>query len=258
MGGEFSCVSTGDDDAPEATVERGQYDWVIGMIFCVLSSFFSSLGLILQKIAHNQNDRRPPHKRYKKVRGMLCSPMWWISLVFVAFLPFPCDFLALSYLAQSLIGLFAGLTLVLNQVMAPCMLKDEKLGRLEWMATGVILLGITIATIFGPLSEEARGLCDLLALLSRPTFVAAEIFLCISVVFILVMLWASDETRGLKEGNKTHKFKDSRWMKRAVNLRPFMYAFMAAGMATHTSLCFKNSAVQLSPRCTTCALVLEC
>ena len=43
------------------------------------SSVLSCLGLILQKVAHNQNQVATAEKKYKVVAGIICSPCWCVS-----------------------------------------------------------------------------------------------------------------------------------------------------------------------------------
>jgi len=93
----------------------GENDWIIGVALSFGSSFFSCLGLIFQKLAHNQNEELPEGRKWPVIIGIVCSPCWWASfimmgkfvslLVFrginrciiIGLIPFPFDFFAFSF-----------------------------------------------------------------------------------------------------------------------------------------------------------------
>ena len=137
------------------------WDWLIGVSFSMGSSVLSCLGLILQKVAHNQNQAAPEGKKYKVMAGIICSPAWWAAFVVMGLFPFPLDFFAYSFAAQSLVAVFAGFTLVCNQIMAPCILK-ERLTKTDMFASFVVVVGTTIATFTGSHKETEFDLCELL------------------------------------------------------------------------------------------------
>ncbi len=166
-------------DLVEDEIE-GENDWIIGVGFSILSTVLSCLGMILSKIAHNQQARLPDDKKYPEIAGIVCSPCWWGSFLVMGLIPFPADFIAFSYAAQSIVVPFAGLTIMLNQLLAPCIL-DEKLTKKDMIASVFIFSGCVVSTAFGTHDPDNKSICDLLNLFTEPGFFVALAFLILAV-----------------------------------------------------------------------------
>lgn len=158
-------------------------DWIIGVIFSFASSILSCLGLIFQKYAHNQNQALPDDKKYPIVAGIVCSPYWWASFIMMGLFPFPFDFFAYAFAAQSLVAPFAGLTLIMNQFFAPLILK-EKLHRVDIYASLVVFVGTTLTTVTGNHDDESYVIEDLLYYFTRISFLIGVI--CLLMIMILM------------------------------------------------------------------------
>jgi len=171
---------------------------MIGMALAVLASVGSTFGLILQKLAQVQNDALPPDKQYTKTGAIICSPTWMLGFVLLIAVPFPLDLVAFSLAPQSLVVPLTGVTLILNQVIAPFMLK-EKVSMLDWIATGVIAVGIIFTTAFGSHCSYEYTVDHMLGFFEQLAFQVAEVLFVISMVFCWwwvtwgVPRWYADE-----------------------------------------------------------------
>jgi len=174
---------------------------ILGMGLCVLASVGSTFGLLLQKWAHVQQEGLPDDKKWPESGAAILSPSWILGLVLLVAVPFPLDLVAFTLAPQSLVVPLTGVTLVLNQVFAPFML-DEKVTRLDWIATGVIVTGIVCATAFGSHCSYTYTLSDMIDLFGAPAFVVAESLL--AAVLIMLMWWL---TKWGAEGCLTGEFE---------------------------------------------------
>jgi len=154
---------------------------ILGMGLCVLASVGSTFGLILQKMAHIKQEERSEEDKWPEVNGMMCSPYWVVGLVLLVAVPFPLDMVAFTLAPQSLVVPLTGVTLVLNQVVAPWLL-NEKLTRLDWIGTGIICCGIVCATAFGTHCSYTYTLQQIVDLFEETVFIVCEagwVILCI-------------------------------------------------------------------------------
>mmetsp|Transcript_29014 Transcript_29014/g.46792 ORF Transcript_29014/g.46792 Transcript_29014/m.46792 type:complete len:436 (-) Transcript_29014:174-1481(-) len=179
----------------------GSNDWVIGVSFSFASSFLSCLGLIFQKYAHNQNQALPDDKKYPVVIGIVCSPCWWASFIMMGLFPFPFDFFAYSFAAQSIVAPIAGVTLVLNQILAPLILK-EKLYRIDIYASIVVFIGCTLTTITGDHESVTLTLDDLLSFFKRTEFIVGLVIILTIMIAMLFSLTRTDPTKNTKTEKK--------------------------------------------------------
>lgn len=173
--------------------EKGKHDWIIGVGFSILSTLLSCLGLILQKIAQNQQQRLPEDKKFKEWNGIVCSPYWWGSFLVMGLIPFPADFIAFSFAAQSIVVPFAGLTIMLNQLIAPCIL-DEKLTKKDMVASVFVFGGCIVSTAFGAHDVPKKTICQLLNLFTGTGFYIAIAFLLVFVVLAYRNIHAYEST----------------------------------------------------------------
>jgi hypothetical protein len=167
-------------------IDPGSY-WVLGVTVSIVASVLSCLGLIFQKYAHTQNQNLPEDKKAPVILGCVCSPCWWASFMLMGVLPFPLDFLAYSFAAQSLVAPFAALTLILNQLFAPLILK-EKLHRLDIYASAIVFVGTLMTTLAGNHADVVYELEDLLELFKRATFIIGAVVLVLIMGFMIVSL----------------------------------------------------------------------
>ncbi|GBG31062.1 NIPA-like protein 2 [Hondaea fermentalgiana] len=191
---------------------------LLGIMFSILSSFCTTFGTILQKYAHIVNDRK--EKKAPEIGGLLISPWWLFALFIMVLLPLPFDFVAFSLAPQSLLVPFAGMTILLNAIFAPILLR-EKISNIEILATSIILLGLVIATASGPKSDVSLNACELLDRYDDADFLA----------LVGVLLFAS-----LVAVSLIHTKSRAVWI---VRVRPVLYAFCAGAFGGIGNVFFK-------------------
>lgn len=79
------------------------------------------------------------------------------------------DFVALSLAAQSLVATLGSLALVANAIWAPLIL-NEGLNLKHYMATVVIVVGVTLAIVYGPTDDKHYSMDVLLSIFSSTAF----------------------------------------------------------------------------------------
>ena len=143
----------------------------LGLSFALLSCLLTTVGTILQKRAHTRNFKKPREKRAREFHGILLSFDWLLAVLMMVFMPLPMDFVALNYLALSVLAPLAGVTIVLNQVLAPCIL-GEKISKIEIYATFIILVGVMLTSLSGEHTTQEYSICEILDLYAYPGFIS--------------------------------------------------------------------------------------
>lgn len=113
--------------------------------------------------------------------------LWWFSIFFIIVLPAPLDVVAFSYAPMSLLAPLAGITLLLNSVLAPCLLK-ERLTKRDMLATILITFGAVITTIFGQHTNQIYDVPGMYNLISSPTTLVYLIAVGGMLVFLFVSI----------------------------------------------------------------------
>ena len=85
--------------------------WIVGLISCVLSSFGSTFGFVMQKISQNeQAELVKQGKGARVIAGMVMSKRWWTGMIVLFLFPFPFDLLSFTFAPQSLVTPMGGLS----------------------------------------------------------------------------------------------------------------------------------------------------
>jgi len=171
------------------TDEGIQAKWLIGVVSCVLGSFMTCSGMVLQKLAHMRNDELPVEERRPEVAGLLCSPMWWLGFFLLTALCIPGDLVAMALTPQSVLAPLSGVTIVLCQIVAPIVLKTERVTRLDWMASICIVVGCGATTASGSQCSEEYTLDQLLDLFTNAPFIIHEVLVVLMIVGLMLMIW---------------------------------------------------------------------
>lgn len=179
-------------------------------------------------------------------------------------LTLPADALAYTFAAQSIVAPFAGITLILNQVLAPCILH-EKVTKVGKVASIIIFSGTTLATVFGSHATESFSLKDLLALMTQRAFVYAQTVLVLLMILSYVAICLSSpgcgiySTPTLPQSNPFEasisartRFQTEDHIQPAsyssckgkartffCQLRPVYYAFLSGAFGAQQNVCFK-------------------
>eukprot|EP00656_Telonema_subtile_P044524 TRINITY_DN5077_c0_g1_i1.p1 TRINITY_DN5077_c0_g1~~TRINITY_DN5077_c0_g1_i1.p1 ORF type:complete len:397 (+),score=110.90 TRINITY_DN5077_c0_g1_i1:154-1344(+) len=126
-------------DVMSKVINKESGTWFLGVTIAVLASFLSTFGINLQKYSHMQNQRLPQVLQQPYYQQFLwCCGMCLLVASAV------CDFVALAFVAQSLIAPLGALSLTANILVAPCFVK-ESISYNDILATGVTTVGCIIA-----------------------------------------------------------------------------------------------------------------
>jgi len=212
--------TTTDYQPPAAEAAATASLWVVGMGFTILSSFAVSLGTVLQKKAHVEDLAKPVERRAPRKAGLLFSRMWLCGFLMMALLQIPLTFAALAMAPQSLvIPLGAGTTIVLTQFLAVCVLK-EPLGRVELMATVLIIIGVILTTTAdaGAVTKTLTA-CEILNRYTQSDFLAPMIVLLVCLAGCALLLHYEHYC--------------------PPKLRPAVFAFVAGGLGAILNIMLK-------------------
>lgn len=130
----------------------------------VAAQFVSNLGNILQKRSHNDEERRPKAQQ----RPYAQRAVWWVGMSMILFGSF-ADFVALTLAPQSVVAALGCLTLVATVIWAPLVL-GERLSVRHYIATGMIVIGVVLAVVYGPHSDGHYALPELLGRFTTARF----------------------------------------------------------------------------------------
>lgn len=157
---------------------------VLGLGLAVLASVGSTFGLLLQKLAQVEQDRLPEDEKYKTSGALIFSPTWIAGLVLLVAVPLPLDLIAFSLAPHSLVVPITGVTLILNQVIAPCILR-EQVTLTDWVATAIITAGIVCCTAFGTHCSYGYSVGEMISFFENLAFLIAEGVFAVTMLFAL-------------------------------------------------------------------------
>lgn len=197
--------------------------FLLGILAIVAASLGSSLGIILQKRAHNAERGKPESERSRHFLGIPLNLQWLAGFVLFALWPLPFEFAAYSVAPQSLIVPFGGLTIVFNQLLAPKLLP-ETLTKIEVVSAAVIVLGLVLVAV--GVGGNNNGLydtpCEIFARYVEVEVVIQTLALIGLIVASYLVIYHTDL---------------------ALASTPFLFAFMAAGVNTLLQTLYKALAI---------------
>jgi len=216
--------------------------YLVGCGASVCSSIGSSFGLVLQKKAHARNDAMIARgeQGYKVVGGLMMSPLWLFGFTLLVLVPLPFDFISLALAPASLITPLGGVTIILNNIAAPLCL-GEKVTRLDWAATFVIVVGVAISTAFGVHCSTTYTGSELVKLYQQHAFIVCEVILCSVMIFLLWMVHMTGP-EALTRSCCSFAFAehDHRECVSGMRKRRWLaYAFLAGGFGANTNVFLK-------------------
>lgn len=177
-------------------------NWVIGVLCSTLASFGTVVGMLLQKWSHMQESKKATASLNNSEGAevakthVMCRPLWWLSLFFMILVPAPLDIAAFAFASQSLLAPLSGITLLLNAVFAPLVLK-EKVTRQDLVASVLIAVGAAITTVFGAHTQTQYTVPTLYILFARPEWIFFQVLANVGVVtlWLAVRLALAERTR---------------------------------------------------------------
>ena len=181
---ENSCVNLEYSTSPDSS------KWIVGVLIAVLFSFFSSVGINLQKRAISANELQVTLHGTKR-KAVYKLPLWNFGFTLII-MGSILDFVAFGFAPQSLLAPLGALTLVWNMMLAPCFNK-ERLDRRDIVSTLVIFLGAIVAVLFASKGTPNYSLQDLKQLYADPItgthssrIISCKLILCLVSYFIII------------------------------------------------------------------------
>eukprot|EP00928_Gymnodinium_smaydae_P024424 TRINITY_DN19761_c0_g2_i1.p1 TRINITY_DN19761_c0_g2~~TRINITY_DN19761_c0_g2_i1.p1 ORF type:complete len:509 (-),score=49.98 TRINITY_DN19761_c0_g2_i1:29-1555(-) len=238
-------------------VDRTDSWWLYGIAASVVGSMGVASGGVLQKSAHVHDGLKPLNERSRKLFGAcVVNWHWLMGFLLSAILPIPFAMLSLAWAGQSLVMPLTGVSVVFNQVLAPCFL-GEKLTRIDAGATVLIVFGIGLSSAFGVHSSSTYSLDQLVQLWKRPAHLITTA--CITLIAIGSYVGILLRERSLRyaresghhislEGHASLPLlqSESRRMGQSsrksllVNLQPMFFASLCGASGSFTNLFLKG------------------
>mmetsp|Transcript_11237 Transcript_11237/g.18826 ORF Transcript_11237/g.18826 Transcript_11237/m.18826 type:complete len:276 (+) Transcript_11237:176-1003(+) len=127
--------------------------WLVGVLLVLLGCLCSAVGLVLMKHSTNVETHLPFFKR----------PFWFAGLVFLMFNALVIDVVALSLAPLVIVAPFSGVTIVFTSWLASSglLFVKETLDIWDTSSTIIALIGVTIASLFGPHASAAPSASDI-------------------------------------------------------------------------------------------------
>jgi hypothetical protein len=166
-----------------------QYFWIFGCFSAAGAAIFSIIGMLLMKYGFKEMQslsvaEQKQNKFYgiPKV-GFPAGNRWWFGFVLLVIAPLPMDFVALGLASASLVfPVGTAANVLFGQVVAPMYFDGEKLGRVEWAGTFLVIVGCGLTSAFGDHVSRSFTGDEILALWGQLTFLA--VLLPLTLIFI--------------------------------------------------------------------------
>ena len=156
-------------------------NFYIGIILSIAGSLFSTVSLALQRLSHKRNEALP-------VEEQLAANRQKLNIIGVVFLFFGSlvDFAALGFAPATVISCMGSLTLVLNMILAPILIREAIFLR-DVCVNFIVIIGTLISVWFGPHNTPEYDLEDLARLMKEPTFIMYQSMFGIWVLSLIVV-----------------------------------------------------------------------
>lgn len=161
--------------------------WLLAVLISVGASALTVTGFVIQKRA--LHDAEIHDKRWPRIGDVVLSPAWVGGFLVTATFPVIGDLLAYSLAPLSLTAPLSGISVVLNMVIAPWILREQLQRFPDAPATALILLGCLFTTAFGDHDRTAPyGAKELLDFACKPPFLVGSIVGLMCEVFVIAQL----------------------------------------------------------------------
>ncbi|GBC07519.1 hypothetical protein RclHR1_07500004 [Rhizophagus clarus] len=168
-------INEKNDDIP-------QFNFVIGIVIAISTSFIQSLGLTIQRKSHVLNENITP----KELRRSACKrPLWHLGFDTYIISNIVGSVVSIGYLPIIILAPLGAITLVFNAIFAKLLLGDI-FNKQTIIGTIFILIGAVMIALFGVVNEPKHSLEDLIELYKRPAFIAY--FSIIEFVVIVILI----------------------------------------------------------------------
>lgn len=185
----------------------GQYDWIIGVTLCFMGSVISNMGVNFQKLCHMKLEVKAKQAAALAASSgtdaptapkIVLQPLWIGGLICIA-LGSVMDLLSFGFASLSLLAPLGAMTLVVNVLMAPLILK-ERLTKLDLVATAVIVAGTVLSVAFGSKESVEHDIHELMLLYIQPPFL---IYICLLIGFVSWIYHTLKEIRLRMKANRS-------------------------------------------------------
>jgi len=237
--GAFSCECPSGDDDEHASAH---WLWFLGLALSLGGSALASLGMVLQKLAHNENESRSPSEKFRDYGGLLMSPRWISGFLLLVIIPLPLDLFSLGLAPQSIIAPMSGMTIIFCQVITPCVLK-EKITCMDWVASFVITIGCVLVGVAGDQCSMDWTMDQIDQLYADVYFIGMEVIFAVLIVtsFIslyLIIPYCNPGVDGPQQICPRAKLPED--MSSAEKLcRAYFHAFLAGALGGQQNVLFK-------------------
>ena len=121
---------------------------ITGYLFLLLASISSSISMNFQKLAQHSTIYRDPrtcqHKRNQPLTSpIICRP-YFILALFLSAAASTFDFMALTWLSPSMVGIFGCMSIIINIFVSRIILNEE-LDKQEWIAVVWVVIGCVLS-----------------------------------------------------------------------------------------------------------------
>lgn len=143
-------------------MERGSSEWVTGVSLVVLGCACAAIGLTLMKSSTVHEGDKPICFRWR----------WLIGFSFLGILTTVIDVYVLGILPLSVVAPFAGLTIVFALIITGtgCLADAEPVSRHDLAGVALIILGVTLVSVFGPASSRGVTEREIMRDFQKPLF----------------------------------------------------------------------------------------
>ena len=160
--------------------EGSNHEWMIGVLLSVTASTFSCLGVNTQKLVHTKVAKTKENTPFVEI------PLWWLGMCLIL-LGSICDLLSYGFADISLLAPLGSLTMLTNLLVAPCIVKSEKLTRWDLICTSIIFTGVCISILFGSKSSTSYTLKELVDLYQQlPVMILGFIYLILGIIVYFI------------------------------------------------------------------------
>lgn len=146
---------------------------MLGYVFLLIASIASSISMNFQKLAANQTRYKDPRTKLQLRERELTTPLYcrplFIVAIFMSCAASTLDFLALTWLPASTIGVFGSLSIVINLAVTRVILFESPKPK-EWVPIAYIIIGCMLAISTTP--DESQHTKTPPELIERPISIA--------------------------------------------------------------------------------------
>jgi len=137
----------------------------VGYLLLLVASISSSVSMNFQKLAQHETNYHDPRTRTKKRSQPLTTSVFlrplFVIAIFLSIAASTLDFMALTWLPPSAVGVFGSSSIIINLLVTRVILK-EKPKKEEWTAIAFVVIGCMLAISVTPVYPSGMSVPELL------------------------------------------------------------------------------------------------